>query len=71
MRKTSTIRVLLVLGFAGGLFVAYTQGPQPAKLDLVKVKDDLFVIHNALAPGNVAWTAPWSNCANTLPNAAI
>ena len=53
MLKTSTIRVLLVLGFAGALIVAYTQGPQPAKLDLVKVKDDLYVIHNPVAPGNV------------------
>ena len=32
--------------------MAYTQGPQPAKLDLVKIKDDLYVIHNPAAPGN-------------------
>jgi len=38
------------------LIVAYVHGQQfgnqPAKLDLVKVKDDLFVIHNAFVPGN-------------------
>ena len=32
--------------------MAYTQGPPPAKLDLVKVKDDLYVIHNEVVPGN-------------------
>jgi cyclase len=53
MRNPSIIRVLLVLASAGAMFVAYTQGPQPAKLDLVKIKDDLYVIHNAVAPGNV------------------
>jgi len=43
--------VALLLG--GALFVAYTQfGQTPAKLDLVKVKDDLYVIHNDIVPGN-------------------
>jgi hypothetical protein len=26
---------------------------EPSKLDLVKVQDDLYVIHNAYVPGNV------------------
>ena len=28
-------------------------GDKPAKLSLVKVQDDLYVIHNAYVPGNV------------------
>jgi len=32
-----------------GLYTA----PQAAKLDVVKLKDDLFVIHNDFVPGNV------------------
>ncbi len=33
--------------------MARTQGPPaPSKLDLVKVKDDLYVIHNEMVPGN-------------------
>ncbi len=34
--------------------MAHTQqgAPPPAKLDLIKVKDDLYVIHNDLVPGN-------------------
>jgi cyclase len=49
------IRLMLVaaLGVAlAGAFV-YGQGqPQPSKLDVVKITDDLFVIHNAVVPGN-------------------
>lgn len=38
---------------SGALWVAYTQfGNTPAKLNLVKVKDDLYVIHNDIVPGN-------------------
>jgi len=40
------------MGFAGGLFVAYTQGPPPAKLTTIKVKEDLYVFNNPAAPGN-------------------
>jgi glyoxylase-like metal-dependent hydrolase (beta-lactamase superfamily II) len=36
----------------GALWVAYTQAPQPAKLNTIKVKDDLYVIHNDFVPGN-------------------
>jgi glyoxylase-like metal-dependent hydrolase (beta-lactamase superfamily II) len=52
MHRTSIIRLALVIAFAGALFVAYTQGPQPAKLTTLKVRDDLFVINNPAAPGN-------------------
>lgn len=37
------------------MFVAYLQGqgaPQPSRLDIQKVKDDLYVIHNPVVPGN-------------------
>src|SRR5713101_1682070 len=56
MRKSSMIRLAAALALLlGGAWVAYTQGRGPAasKLDTVKIKDDLFVIHNEAAPGNV------------------
>src|SRR5262245_34901175 len=49
-------RLTLVVVFCVALAGAYLKGqgqPQPSKLDVVKVKDDLFVIHNAVVPGNV------------------
>jgi len=49
------IRLTLVAVFSLALAGAYVFGqgqPQPSKLDVVKVKDDLFVIHNAVVPGN-------------------
>jgi cyclase len=54
MRKGSVVRFSALLLLAGGAWMAHTQqgGPPPAKLDLVKVKDDVYVIHNALVPGN-------------------
>jgi cyclase len=52
MRKSSLIRLSTATLLFAGLWVAYTQGPKPAKLDTVKVKDDLYVIHNEAAPGN-------------------
>src|SRR5437867_11545451 len=49
-------RVSTAVGLLMLLVVAYVRGQQfgnqPAKLDLVKVKDDLFVIHNDFVPGN-------------------
>ena len=37
----------------GALFTAYTQfGSQPSKLNTIKLKDDLYVIHNDFVPGN-------------------
>ncbi len=50
------MRMMLVAGLCVALAGAYLHGqgaPQPSKLDIVKVKDDLFVIHNAVVPGNV------------------
>jgi glyoxylase-like metal-dependent hydrolase (beta-lactamase superfamily II) len=55
MNKSSTGRFAVALALAGALWVAnvYGQfGGQAAKLNLVKVKDDLFVIHNDYVPGN-------------------
>jgi cyclase len=52
MRKRSIIRLSAAVLLLAGLWVAYTQGPPPAKLDLIKVKDDLYVIHNDIVPGN-------------------
>jgi glyoxylase-like metal-dependent hydrolase (beta-lactamase superfamily II) len=52
MRKSSLIRLSAAAFLFAGFWVAYTQGPKPAKLDTVKVKDDLYVIHNEAAPGN-------------------
>src|SRR5512139_1211230 len=46
--------VLTVLGvaLAGGAYVRAQCGDKPSKLDVVKLKDDLFVIHNDYVPGN-------------------
>jgi cyclase len=52
MRKSSIIRLSALVLLVAGLWVAYTQGPPPAKLDLIKIKDDLYVIHNDIVPGN-------------------
>jgi cyclase len=52
MRKSLMIRLSALSLLSAGLWVAYTQGPRPAKLDTMKVKDDLYVIHNEAAPGN-------------------
>lgn len=48
-------RISLAAGALLLLAVAYLhgqQGNQPATLDLIKVKDDVFVIHNPFVPGN-------------------
>ena len=51
-----TTRISTAAGILLLLVVAYVHGQQfgnqPARLDLVKVKDDLFVIHNPFVPGN-------------------
>lgn len=54
MRKGPVIRFSAALLLVGGLWLAHTQqgGPPPSKLDLVKIKDDLYVIHNDYVPGN-------------------
>ena len=49
------IRLTLVAVFClllTGVYVSGQGQPQPAKLDVVKLADDLFVIHNAVVPGN-------------------
>ncbi|HYR89987.1 MAG TPA: MBL fold metallo-hydrolase [Terriglobia bacterium] len=51
MRKQFLLAIVSVLAIAA--VVAYTQGPPAAKLDVVKIKDDLYVIHNDFVPGNV------------------
>jgi cyclase len=48
-------RVVLAALLSVAMFGAYVQaqfGNQPATLDIVKVTDDLFVIHNDFVPGN-------------------
>ena len=50
-------RILLacfgVVALAGVYLYAQAPGSSPAILDVIKIKDDLFVLHNAIAPGNV------------------
>jgi cyclase len=56
MNKHSIARVAVALILGGALWMAHAYGQQfgsqAAKLDLVKVKDDLYVIHNDFVPGN-------------------
>jgi cyclase len=57
MRRTSALRLTVaVLLSGGGVWVAYAHGQQfgaqPATLNLVKISDDLYVLHNDFVPGN-------------------
>ena len=48
-------RLILLVGLGGLLWTSYGYaqfGNAPAKLDTVKVRDDLYVIHNDFVPGN-------------------
>jgi glyoxylase-like metal-dependent hydrolase (beta-lactamase superfamily II) len=48
-------RLVLLGGLGGLLWVSFAHaqfGDAPAKLDTVKLRDDLFVIHNDFVPGN-------------------
>jgi glyoxylase-like metal-dependent hydrolase (beta-lactamase superfamily II) len=45
------LAVVLLVAFAGA-YVRAQFGREPSKLDVVKIKDDLFVIHNEAVPGN-------------------
>ena len=53
MRTSTVVRLSAAVLTCGALFTAYTQfGNQPAKLTTIKLKDDLYVIHNDFVPGN-------------------
>jgi cyclase len=52
MTKSSTARVAVAVLLCGALWMVQVYGQQAAKLSLVKVKDDLYVIHNDYVPGN-------------------
>jgi cyclase len=52
MTGRSTGRFAVAVSLCGALWMAEVYGQQAAKLNLVKVKDDLYVIHNDYVPGN-------------------
>jgi cyclase len=52
MRRSFLVRFFAALLACGGAWLAYTQAPQPSKLNIVKLTDDLYVIHNDYVPGN-------------------
>src|ERR1043166_1295372 len=55
MRTSSLARVGLAAALGAALWAGYAHaqfGNQPAKLNTIKVKDDLYVIHNDFVPGN-------------------
>src|ERR1700722_2372010 len=52
MTRSSTGRVAVAAALCGALWMAQVYGQQAAKLNLVKIKDDLYVIHNDYVPGN-------------------
>lgn len=54
MQKTVGVRILAAVAFIGCATLAYTQAPAPtpSKLDVVKLADNLYAIHNVFVPGN-------------------
>jgi glyoxylase-like metal-dependent hydrolase (beta-lactamase superfamily II) len=52
MKNRLILFTVLGVALAGGTYVRAQFGDKPAKLDVVKLKDDLFVIHNDYVPGN-------------------
>jgi cyclase len=52
MTARSTGRLAVAVSLCGALWMAQVHGQQAARLNLVKVKDDLYVIHNDYVPGN-------------------
>jgi cyclase len=52
MTTRSTGRLAVAVALCGALWMTQVYGQQAAKLNLVKVKDDLYVIHNDYVPGN-------------------
>ena len=53
MKTRLTLIAVFCVALAGAYVYGQGAGPQPSKLDVVKLKDDLFVIHNEVVPGNV------------------
>lgn len=52
MTKNTMLRIAIALLCAGILGVIVYAQQTPAKLNVVKIKDDLYVIHNDVVPGN-------------------
>lgn len=52
-KRQTAVRVFLAVFFVGTLGTLHALQQTPAKLDTVKLKDDLFVIHNEVVPGNI------------------
>lgn len=52
MKTRLALLTSLCIALAGAYVFGQGGGPQPSKLDVVKLKDDMFVIHNAVVPGN-------------------
>src|SRR3954470_14216344 len=56
MENRSALRLAIALLLSGAVWVVYAHeqqfGEQPATVNLVKIADDLYVIHNDFVPGN-------------------
>ncbi|MEO5922956.1 MAG: MBL fold metallo-hydrolase [Bryobacteraceae bacterium] len=53
MRKTILVRMMAAAAFVVCATLAYTQAPnKPSKLDVVKLADNMYAIHNDFVPGN-------------------
>src|SRR5580704_17185822 len=52
MTARSIGRLAVAVSLCGALWMAQVHGQQAARLNLVKVKDALYVIHNDYVPGN-------------------
>src|SRR4051794_18711855 len=56
MRSSSALRLTVTVLLSGGVWVAYAHGQQfgaqAATLNLVRISDDLYVLHNDFLPGN-------------------
>jgi cyclase len=52
MNSRLALITVLTVALLGAYVHGRQGGPQASKLDVVKVKDDLFVIHNVAVPGN-------------------
>jgi hypothetical protein len=51
MKRRIRVSALVSLLFASAASAQF--GTEPAVLDLIKVRDDVYVIHNEIVPGNV------------------